>query len=68
MARSSTRQALKKGGNYMGMMTVLMQLRKVCGPQRSTVKHKLLFQLANLTELLFGARFVTTQTCLSHVP
>lgn len=30
MARSSTRQALKKGGNYMGMMNVLMQLRKVC--------------------------------------
>jgi hypothetical protein len=29
MARSSTRQALKKGGNYMGMMNVLMQLRKV---------------------------------------
>lgn len=30
MARSSTRIALKKGGNYMGMMNVLMQLRKVC--------------------------------------
>ncbi|CAB9516050.1 PHOTOPERIOD-INDEPENDENT EARLY FLOWERING 1 [Seminavis robusta] len=30
MARSSTRQAMKKGGNYMGMMNVLMQLRKVC--------------------------------------
>ena len=30
MARSSTRQALRKGGNFMGMMTVLMQLRKVC--------------------------------------
>lgn len=30
MARSSTRQALKKGGNFMGMMNVLMQLRKVC--------------------------------------
>ena len=30
MARSSTRVALKKGGNYMGMMNVLMQLRKVC--------------------------------------
>lgn len=29
MARSSTRQALK-GGNFMGMMNVLMQLRKVC--------------------------------------
>jgi SNF2 family DNA or RNA helicase len=29
MARSSTRQALKKGGNFMGMMNVLMQLRKV---------------------------------------
>ena len=30
MARSATRQALKKGGNFMGMMNVLMQLRKVC--------------------------------------
>ena len=30
MARSSTRTALDKGGNYMGMMSVLMQLRKVC--------------------------------------
>ena len=30
MARSSTRKALKKGGNFMGMMNVLMQLRKVC--------------------------------------
>ena len=30
MARSATRVALKKGGNYMGMMNVLMQLRKVC--------------------------------------
>ena len=30
LSRSSTRQALKKGGNFMGMMNVLMQLRKVC--------------------------------------
>jgi SNF2 family DNA or RNA helicase len=30
MARSSTRMALQKGGNFMGMMNVLMQLRKVC--------------------------------------
>jgi len=30
MARSSTRMAMQKGGNYMGMMNVLMQLRKVC--------------------------------------
>jgi SNF2 family DNA or RNA helicase len=30
MARSSTRQALKQGANFMGMMNVLMQLRKVC--------------------------------------
>jgi SNF2 family DNA or RNA helicase len=30
MSRSSTRSALQKGGNYMGMMNVLMQLRKVC--------------------------------------
>jgi helicase SWR1 len=30
MARSSTRQALSQGSNFMGMMNVLMQLRKVC--------------------------------------
>lgn len=30
LSRSSTRNALKKGGNFMGMMNVLMQLRKVC--------------------------------------
>ena len=30
MARSSTRHALKKSGNFMAMMNVLMQLRKVC--------------------------------------
>jgi helicase SWR1 len=30
MARSSTRLALTRGGNFMGMMNVLMQLRKVC--------------------------------------
>jgi E1A-binding protein p400 len=30
MSRSSTRMAMQKGGNYMGMMNVLMQLRKVC--------------------------------------
>ena len=30
MARSSTRKALRKGGNFLGMMNVLMQLRKVC--------------------------------------
>ena len=30
LSRSSTRVALKKGGNFMGMMNVLMQLRKVC--------------------------------------
>ena len=30
MARSSTRQALQQGANFMGMMNVLMQLRKVC--------------------------------------
>ena len=30
MARSSTRQALTQGANFMGMMNVLMQLRKVC--------------------------------------
>eukprot|EP00529_Nitzschia_sp_RCC80_P005624 CAMPEP_0113483506 /NCGR_PEP_ID=MMETSP0014_2-20120614/23467_1 /TAXON_ID=2857 /ORGANISM="Nitzschia sp." /LENGTH=1030 /DNA_ID=CAMNT_0000377051 /DNA_START=488 /DNA_END=3576 /DNA_ORIENTATION=+ /assembly_acc=CAM_ASM_000159 len=30
LSRSSTRNALKKGGNFLGMMNVLMQLRKVC--------------------------------------
>lgn len=30
LSRSSTRQALKKGGNFVGMMNILMQLRKVC--------------------------------------
>lgn len=30
LSRSSTRKALKKGGNFLGMMNVLMQLRKVC--------------------------------------
>lgn len=30
MARSSTRKAIHGGGNFMGMMGVLMQLRKVC--------------------------------------
>jgi len=30
MGRSSTRMAVKKKGNFLGMMNVLMQLRKVC--------------------------------------
>lgn len=30
LGRSSTRMAVKKGGNFLGMMNVLMQLRKVC--------------------------------------
>ena len=30
MGRSSTRAALTGGGSFMGMMNVLMQLRKVC--------------------------------------
>lgn len=30
MGRSSTRMAVRKGGNFLGMMNVLMQLRKVC--------------------------------------
>ncbi len=29
MSRSSTRVALESGGNFVGMMNVLMQLRKV---------------------------------------
>ena len=30
MSRSSTRTALTGGGNYLGMLNILMQLRKVC--------------------------------------
>lgn len=30
MGRSSTRMAVRKKGNFLGMMNVLMQLRKVC--------------------------------------
>ena len=30
MARSSTRAALRKDSNFVSMMNVLMQLRKVC--------------------------------------
>ena len=30
MSRSSTRKSLSGNGNFMGMMNVLMQLRKVC--------------------------------------
>jgi hypothetical protein len=30
MSRSTTRKSMSKGGNFMGMMNVLMQLRKVC--------------------------------------
>ena len=29
-SRSSTQKTLQSGGNFMGMMSVLMQLRKVC--------------------------------------
>lgn len=35
MARSSTRAALQ-GGNFMGMMNILMQLRKVGGAWRKS--------------------------------
>ena len=30
MSRSTTKAAMSNGGNYLGMMNILMQLRKVC--------------------------------------
>jgi len=47
MARSSTRMALK-GGNYMDMMNVLMQLRKVCN-------HPDLFEPRSVITPFFGS-------------
>ena len=44
MARSSTRSALKKSGNFMAMMNVLMQLRKVCNHPVSSLLYLILFE------------------------
>jgi helicase SWR1 len=53
MSRSSTRSALQKGGNYMGMMNVLMQLRKVCN-------HPDLFEPRSIITPLFTDTIVVT--------
>jgi len=58
MARSSTRQALKKGGNYMGMMNVLMQLRKV-------VNHPDLFEPRSVvTPFVLNKISITAPVCV----
>ncbi len=59
MARSSTRMALQKGSNYMGMMNVLMQLRKVCN-------HPDLFEPRSIITPLFTERLsITTAGCVA---
>jgi superfamily II DNA/RNA helicase len=59
MARSSTRMALQKGGNYMGMMNVLMQLRKVCN-------HPDLFEPRSIITPFFSERLsISTAGCVA---
>ena len=59
MARSSTRMALQKGANYMGMMNVLMQLRKVCN-------HPDLFEPRSIiTPFLLETIGISTADCIS---
>lgn len=65
LSRSSTRQALKKGGNFMGMMNVLMQLRKVCNhpdlfEPRSVVTP---FVLSSICLVVPRCVFDVQQTC-----
>ena len=61
MARSSTRSALQKGGNYMGMMNVLMQLRKVCN-------HPDLFEPRSIiTPLYTDTMIVSTADSVLHL-
>lgn len=61
MARSSTRVALKKGGNYMGMMNVLMQLRKVCN-------HPDLFEPRSVVTPFFSERLnINTPACVVNI-
>lgn len=58
MARSSTRQSLRKGGNFMGMMNVLMQLRKVCN-------HPDLFEPRSVITPFVAERIsITTASCV----
>jgi len=60
MARSTTRVALEKGGNYMGMMNVLMQLRKVCN-------HPDLFEPRSIVTPLSTERIsMVTAACVVH--
>lgn len=56
MARSSTRHALKKGSNFMGMMNVLMQLRYV----RSMIQ----YNFVRLTSFLTLCRIMTLSIVL----
>ena len=61
LSRSSTRQALKKGGNFMGMMNVLMQLRKVCN-------HPDLFEPRSVvTPFLLPSLSITVPRCVSEI-
>lgn len=61
MARSSTRTALKKGANYLGMMSVLMQLRKVCN-------HPDLFEPRSVVTPFFSDRLtITAPACVIDV-
>jgi len=61
MSRSSTRETLQKGGNYMGMMTCLMQLRKVCN-------HPDLFEPRSiLTPFYTEALSIDTAACVTNI-
>lgn len=61
LSRSSTRQALKKGGNFMGMMNVLMQLRKVCN-------HPDLFEPRSVvTPFILPSISIKTPRCICEI-
>mmetsp|Transcript_7652 Transcript_7652/g.22422 ORF Transcript_7652/g.22422 Transcript_7652/m.22422 type:complete len:1551 (+) Transcript_7652:1-4653(+) len=61
LSRSSTRQALNKGGNFMGMMNVLMQLRKVCN-------HPDLFEPRSVvTPFVLPSIAITTPRCVCEI-
>ena len=60
MARSSTHKALQSGGNFMGMMNVLMQLRKVCN-------HPDLFEPRSVTTpFVMEPLSMTIPSCVSN--
>jgi len=66
MARSSTRHALKKSGNFMAMMNVLMQLRKVCNHPVSSLFPLLRAQIPSfLTVFRFAGPFRASFCCHS---